>query len=228
MRSGPISDQPKNASPLVIPFDRKAIVIRAILGPFIIAFSLVAVLFELLLLLFTGVILGGINAPAITFSLKAAFSGIVYTTYWPKLFDRKPALILTDEYLEDHSAPTSYGRIPWDSIYGIQTASIGFYQGISLFVSAQPQESQTAGPIARELRSWFESFFGSSVQVATDCLVLSRADLTIILQERFEQHPNQSDATREHQGLFVRGQAYTPREEYLVPYVEKPAVTPKD
>ena len=223
MRSRTTTDPLPNAGPTIYHFSRPRIVALVILGPAIVLSSLLAALLELLFLMLFAITLNGHHLPATGFWIRVASSGFLFMTCLPKLFDTRPALVVADDYLEDNSGVASYGHIPWDEVYDIRPATIGCFQGVSIFTNVPRKGTRTAGRIARGLRRRFESFFGSPVQIVADCMSESPGELMLKLNERFERHLNQTEATRKMRGMFVRGTAYAPREEYLAPYVENPA-----
>lgn len=131
-----------------------------------------------------------------------------------KLFDSRPGLLITDSGIVDNTSVAACGEIPWDWITGIDHNQESPLYGIALYLSRN--HADTLIGRRRGIKRWLlllnRAAFGTPVFLCAGTLKtsISRDELTQKLNDRFQPFRE-----RHHE-------SDTPREEYLVPYVEHP------
>lgn len=137
---------------------------------------------------------------------------------------QKIGVLLTETHLDDKTNIASVGKVHWEDIFDVQPLDHLAFEGIAVFIdnpdSLYAQSSETKNWLLDTNRH----YFGTPCIITTDGLFISRDELLSKITTRITiRKARLVDASPSD--LVIGSGNYAPRPEYLVPYIETPAVT---
>ncbi len=134
---------------------------------------------------------GVFNRPVVKYGaavLCILFFGAGAIFFIRKLRDKRPALTLTSEGIEDHSNAVSLGLIPWRDIQGVEPLKV-LRQEFLVIRVANPEEylAKSTNYFKRASLKYNYRHYGSPLTITANTLRLSLRELMAMIEMRLKE-----------------------------------------
>ncbi len=100
-----------------------------------------------------------------------------------KLFDTKPALVLTLNGITDNAGLNAAGFIPWSEIAGYDVFEMSGQKTLVVFVNDPDKYASLGNPITRKLNEWNANMVGSPISISTATLDIDMTELIQVFEK---------------------------------------------
>ncbi|MBD5779051.1 hypothetical protein IEN85_06065 [Pelagicoccus sp. NFK12] len=116
-------------------------------------------------------------------ALCILFFGLFGLSTLPKLFDRKPGLVISPKGIFENSNSSSVGWIDWNDIYGVDEVEVQSSKQMIILVSDPKKYAKRRGPIQKMIMKLHTG--SSTVWITSKALDCEFSELKILLEDSF-------------------------------------------